>query len=484
LSPAPSKPQTAAQRVAARIKLAQEAEAKAAAEAKKAAAAEARAPASDDARTVVSGLTGPAPARAGAGSKAAPAKPPKAGLVLGKFAKGAKPAGVKAPRQRWTMTIGPATILIVLVAFVLIGGWAAIATSALIFGDKLSARLVAQQSDMQFAYEQKLVVFRTQLDRFARQTRMQQDGVEGRIADLMLRQAALEARQAMLTALADQTRAPDGARPTQFGDAGGGPIRAASVQRPAPPKFLILDASHPVVERVNHLEGAIDRVERTQLGSLNGLMQRSQTTLLQLRSAFSEVGLEAEKIVPAAAQARGQVANLLPDSKDFGGGPFESNVAQIRRTLSVLGRLRTAANAVPFIRPIPASGGLMTSSYGTRSDPFTGEARFHAGMDFRSPIGVPVLAAGAGVVQSAGVGGGYGNLVIVDHGNGVTTRYAHLHEFKVVTGQPVSTGTVVGLVGSTGRSTGPHLHYETRVNGEPSDPGKFIRAGERIYLTQ
>lgn len=463
MSSAPSKPQTAAERVAARMKAAKAAEARAAAEAK-AAAAEAKAQAQ---------MRKAEPATEGDG------KSDKAG-------KRDKAVRLSRPgRPRWTMTVGPATIALVLVAFALLAGWAAIATSALIFGDKLSARLVAQQSDMQFAYEQKLVVFRTQLDRFARQTRLERDGVEGRIADLMLRQAALEARQAMLTALADQTRVPDGASPVKFGEAGGAPIKAASVQRAAPQStFTILDPSYPAPERVTYLEHAIDRFEKVQLGSLNGLTQRSQSTLLQLRSAFSEVGLDAEKFVPTAALVRGQVANLLPETKDFGGGPFESNVAQIRRTLSVLGRLRTAANAVPFFRPIPGSAGLMTSSYGTRSDPFTGEARFHAGTDFRSPIGVPVHAGGSGVVQTAGVGGGYGNLVIIDHGNGITTRYGHLSAINVTVGQPVALGTVVGLVGSTGRSTGPHLHYETRINGEPNDPTHFIRVGERIYATQ
>ena len=469
MSSAPAKPQTAAERVAARMKAAKAAEARAAVEAKaqeRAAKAQAAMDRSSAGKT--------------ADGKTSDGKTPDGKPGEGKAGRLSRPA-----RRRWTMTVGPATIALVFVALALLGGWAVIATSALIFGDKLSARLVAQQSDMQFAYEQKLVVFRTQLDRFARQTRLERDGVEGRIADLMLRQAALEARQAMLTALADQTRPPDGANPLKFGEAGGAPIKAASMQSKAPASgFTILDPSYPAPERVTYLEHAIDRFEKVQLGSLNGLTQRSQTTLLQLRSAFSEVGLDAEKFVPTAALVRGQVSDILPETKDFGGGPFESNVATIRRTLSVLGRLRTAANAVPFFRPIAGSAGLMTSSYGTRSDPFTGEARFHAGTDFRSPIGVPVHAGGSGVVQTAGIGGGYGNLVIIDHGNGITTRYGHLSAINVTVGQPVALGTVVGLVGSTGRSTGPHLHYETRINGTPSDPTHFIRVGERIYLTQ
>jgi murein DD-endopeptidase MepM/ murein hydrolase activator NlpD len=95
-----------------------------------------------------------------------------------------------------------------------------------------------------------------------------------------------------------------------------------------------------------------------------------------------------------------------------------------------------------------------------------------------------VRAGGSGVVLSAGVGGGYGNLVQIDHGNGIITRYAHLSAILVQPGQPVSGGMVVGLVGSTGRSTGPHLHYETRVNDEPRDPNRFIEAGQRILVSR
>lgn len=450
MAPPSARAKTAAQRVAAQVKAAREAQARAEAETK----------------------TGTSAPKAPAGSP--------------QTARGTqKPAGTTArtagstrkPQRHWTVTIGPSTIALTLVAFIAIGIWAAVATGMLLFGDRLSARLVAQQSDMQYAYEQKLVVFRAQLDRFARQTRLERDGVEGRIADLMLRQAALEARQAMLTALADQTRPPEGLKPAQFGSDASTPARTRAAAAP----FRILDPSHPAPERVAYLEHAMSRVEGAQLQSLGRLTQRSQGTLLQLRQAFTEVGLDPDRFVPGTAIARGQVANIMPGVTDLGGGPFESNVALIRRTLSVLGRLRTAANAVPFVRPIPASLGQMTSSYGTRSDPFTGEARFHAGMDFRSPIGVPVRAGGSGVVQSAGEAGGYGNLVIVDHGNGVTTRYAHLSAFSVTTGQPVSAGMVVGLVGSTGRSTGPHLHYETRLQGDPQDPARFIRAGERLY---
>jgi murein DD-endopeptidase MepM/ murein hydrolase activator NlpD len=103
----------------------------------------------------------------------------------------------------------------------------------------------------------------------------------------------------------------------------------------------------------------------------------------------------------------------------------------------------------------------------------------HTGVDYRAPSGTPVKATGAGVVITAEYRGGYGRTVEIDHGNGLSTRYAHLSTILVEEGERVSAGTVIGQVGSTGRSTGPHLHYETRVRGEAADPLGFLRVGQR-----
>jgi murein DD-endopeptidase MepM/ murein hydrolase activator NlpD len=104
----------------------------------------------------------------------------------------------------------------------------------------------------------------------------------------------------------------------------------------------------------------------------------------------------------------------------------------------------------------------------------------HAGMDFRAGTGTPVRAPGAGKVLRAEVAGGYGNLIELDHGNGLTTRYGHLTSFDVKPGQIVAAGTIIGRVGSTGRSTGPHLHYETRLDDDALNPLKFIQIGARL----
>jgi murein DD-endopeptidase MepM/ murein hydrolase activator NlpD len=104
----------------------------------------------------------------------------------------------------------------------------------------------------------------------------------------------------------------------------------------------------------------------------------------------------------------------------------------------------------------------------------------HAGMDFRAETGTPIRAAGAGKVLRAEVAGGYGNLVELDHGNGLTTRYGHLSAFDVKAGDIVAAGAIIGRAGSTGRSTGPHLHYETRHDEQAINPLKFIQIGTRL----
>src|SRR5262249_42700654 len=118
--------------------------------------------------------------------------------------------------------------------------------------------------------------------------------------------------------------------------------------------------------------------------------------------------------------------------------------------------------------------------FGVRHDPLIGIPAMHAGLDFRAPSGSPALATAPGTVVTAGWNGGYGRMVEIDHGNGFSTRYAHLSKIHVKVGQKVATGDTVGDVGSTGRSTGPHLHYEIRRNGDIVDPVGFLKAGSKL----
>ena len=164
------------------------------------------------------------------------------------------------------------------------------------------------------------------------------------------------------------------------------------------------------------------------------------------------------------------------------GGPFSDDVMdpddiEMEKTLRVIQNTSDPAT-VPSIW---AHEGKINNEFGFRRSPFGGRSyEFHGGMDIDGERGQIVQATAAGVVTEAGWKGGYGQMVEIDHGNGLSTRYAHLSSIRVVAGQKVAAGTLVGRVGSTGRSTGAHLHYETRIDGVPVDPRRFLRAGARL----
>ncbi len=138
--------------------------------------------------------------------------------------------------------------------------------------------------------------------------------------------------------------------------------------------------------------------------------------------------------------------------------------------------------AVPSGRPVDLS--TFTSGYGVRSDPFRHSAAMHAGVDLAGPTGSPVYATADGVVAHAGWLGGYGNLVKIEHGKALETRYGHLSKILVRPGTPVKRGQLIALLGSTGRSTGPHLHYEVRVDGRAVNPLPFIQADRYLIAMQ
>jgi len=130
------------------------------------------------------------------------------------------------------------------------------------------------------------------------------------------------------------------------------------------------------------------------------------------------------------------------------------------------------ANSAPNLWPVE---GQVTGSFGERIDPFNGERAFHSGVDIGSSFGSPIIAPADGVVTFSSLLGGYGKAIMIDHGNGISTRYGHLSGYAVTAGQSVHRGEVIGFVGESGRSTGPHLHYEVRINDTPVNPYKYLR---------
>ncbi len=136
--------------------------------------------------------------------------------------------------------------------------------------------------------------------------------------------------------------------------------------------------------------------------------------------------------------------------------------------------------SVPSLRPVTLTSLNFTSGFGVRSDPFRHSAAMHAGIDLAGPVGTPIYATADGVVNKAGWGNGYGNLVQISHGAGMETRYGHMSRILVAANTRVRRGQLIGLMGSTGRSTGSHLHYEVRIDGRAVNPVPYLRSAEYV----
>jgi murein DD-endopeptidase MepM/ murein hydrolase activator NlpD len=177
-----------------------------------------------------------------------------------------------------------------------------------------------------------------------------------------------------------------------------------------------------------------------------------------------------------------QQASALPH--DIGRGlialrlRFDAQQTQLGLLERLLLDRKVDAAAQPSCMPV--ANGFIDSYYGPRTDPFTGGREFHTGLDIDAPAGTPITSVARGIVSFAGVRNGYGNVVEVDHGNGYLTRYAHAEKLLVHVGEPVRTGQALALVGSTGRSTGPHVHFEVWYRGKVINPLAFVQAQRRL----
>jgi murein DD-endopeptidase MepM/ murein hydrolase activator NlpD len=411
-------------------------------------------------------------------------------------------AAAPAPiRPSKTLAIGMGSIVSVLALLLLLAAWGTGLTVMMLFGDRLSARIIAENSQMQDAYEQRLQAYRAEIARLSlevEQSRFDSTSVEGRVIELGRRQRQLELRVLALKQLSDLVGLPSGA-----------PAAPAPAQPPANRiRFEAPDETDPVVipvqadappvieqapatprEQSSDIEAFILRMDRslrnvdqTQTAILLNLQRSSDVRSERIRAALSLIGLQPQQILQMRGRGDVVIPNIvLPLSEQS--TPFAQGIERARQNHGLTLGIRDVVQALPTLRPTNPNI-RFSSGFGYRIHPIHGSRRLHAGIDMAAPIGEPIFAAGSGVVQSAGWGGGYGNLIQVDHGNGVLTRYAHLSQIKVTPGQPVSKGTLIGLMGTTGASTGSHLHFETRIHGSPVNPACFLLAGDRIAGVQ
>ncbi|MCP3382907.1 MULTISPECIES: M23 family metallopeptidase [unclassified Bradyrhizobium] len=396
--------------------------------------------------------------------------------------------------------LGPVVFWIVVGTVVLLGLWSAATATYFAFRDDVLTRLIARQAEMQYAYEDRIAELRAKVDRTTSRQLLDQEQFDQKLDQIMKRQTALESRATALGAMPDVTGSIPRSTP-QRGDANQttqgtpkpSPISDTVIFVAPPDREARLESRAPaaIAPPVNQfaknqgfdnvlvrLTTSLDQVERRQVAALSAVEEGMDSRMRRLRGVVSDLGLNMatlEAAVPRAAMG----GPFVPVKLTANAGPFEKQLYRISTTRAEMDRLNRTLAQVPYRKPVVGEVEF-TSGFGVRSDPFLGRPAMHTGLDFRAATGDPARVTANGKVVSAGWSGGYGRMVEVDHGNGLSTRYGHLSEINVKVGEIVKIGQVIGLVGSTGRSTGPHLHYETRIDGEAVDPQKFLRAGVRL----
>lgn len=403
--------------------------------------------------------------------------------------------------------------------------WFSFATVNITFKDQIIAAKERRALQMQIAYEDRLAALQTVVDKINDRLMLDQNAYMAKLDDLRSIQKDLEDRHKLLSMVVKRGWTPpkpksppslgdlsslDGNAPqadhdrlqayatTADGDeeAAPPPREAAAARSAAPkPRAEWKAPDHPFRTRTEAARPVVDL--RDRLAALNkdqdSLLDRiendRQAQIEKISGTLAKLGLSPKRIVPAASKQ--------PDATLLNaGGPFVSlrsvwpqdeetrkQIVRIEKHVRRIEKLRRAVRQMPIGRPLDARH-RVTSGYGVRRDPLRKSLAVHYGVDFKGSTGDVVTVAANGRVVHAGTRAGYGNLVEVRHDNGISTRYAHLSRIDVKVGDRVARHAPIGRIGSTGRSTGPHLHYEILVFGKPVDPRRFWRAGENVLKTQ
>jgi len=411
----------------------------------------------------------------------------------GASSRGTAPSHYTLAHAGRQVRLGPVTFWVAVGSLVIMGGWTLATGSYFAFKDDVLTRLIARHAEQQVAYEDRIAELRAQIDRIASRQLLDQEQFESKLDQIMRRQDVLETRASSLSSIPDavttgSVRRPPMPRPSPLSERDSAQrsfrpereARNAPATRPAFTTHFAM-AAHAAPRRggdlqstVTRLNASLDRVEANQERILDAIEEDVTSRTQRMRSVLSNLGIKPGKL-PAKPSMGGP---FIPAKLSKDADPFERQVFRVHIARTDAQQLIQTLQSVPVRKPIP--GGSTTSGFGVRNDPFGRGPAMHAGIDFRAPTGHPVRSAAAGRVTIARRHGGYGQMVEVDHGRGMTTRYAHLSAILVKQGQRIRPGQIIGRVGSTGRSTGPHLHYETRINDRAVDPQRFLSAGIKL----
>ena len=377
------------------------------------------------------------------------------------------------------------------------------ATAYLVFRDDLISASFANQARIKHEYEDRIAALRTKLDRVTSRQLLDQQAIESRVHELMARQENIGKRSNRMTNLLDKAKNRGLNAKTATGSI---PVPTLNPAKSTTDNITTgsIDTSNAEVQIASNfqLKGKTSNSAPTPTVNPYSPQLSSNFTQQLFGEVAEQIGMidtnqrqEVDQLRIAAASKVAKISSILKSngvkvpqmpSNDVGGPfvpldhsvPFEAHLEALESTLNHYDSLSGLARKMPFANPIP--GAKISSRFGHRKDPFNGRSAMHSGMDFKAPRGTPVRATGDGVIVKAGRKGGYGNVVEVQHKNGLISRYAHLSRISVKNGQRVNVGQMIGKVGSTGRSTGPHLHYEVRQGKTARNPSRYMQVGFKL----
>lgn len=235
-----------------------------------------------------------------------------------------------------------------------------------------------------------------------------------------------------------------------------------------------------LVAEVDDLKGRLAKMENTQLALFQRFSTLARDRITEIEDALSGTGLKVDDLIDQQRDGAGQGGPFIPvDLGDWEEGTLRRVLAGLNQDVARWNAVQSLAESLPLGKPLRDY--YVTSSFGARKDPMNGRVAMHQGLDMGAPFKSPIYSTGPGKVVYAGWRGRYGRLVEIDHGNGIKTRFGHLNKILVRKGELVDRTTRIGLLGNSGRSTGPHLHYEVILEGKPVNPVKFIKAGVNVF---
>jgi len=344
---------------------------------------------------------------------------------------------------------------------VLLAGNALTITGFLLAPD-ITKLLSGQNEQVIEAYENRIAQLRVEVDRLHSRSYAQAGDINLQLQELAQQQEVLTEQHQLVRVLVDKAGElgiEAAALPaTEDGD-------TAAMAPLSPTGNPDIDATAAAVAQM---------MGETQF-AMTSIAETATERTDSIVSELSDLGIRVD--LPTTLDGVG--GPLLAPSPDGESSPMIDDANAVMSALIRYKAARDSIDGAPIHMPI-AGNFRNSSGFGNRTDPFTGGRAFHSGMDFAAPKGTTVFSAGKGVVSFVGTRSGYGNVVEVTHANGLVTRYAHLSGFLSEEGQAVNTGTPIAKVGSTGRSTGPHLHFEVRKADSAINPKAFLEAGKRL----